>query len=137
MRNASFLIGLCLMLALALNGMAVQRNHADIMQEVSAARRALQASIEGGNSAVAAMEAEKLEGLFREALPIYQGMNLEAAVMIASKAAAAAAEALAAANAENLEAAGTAHGSVQKACGNCHSQFREKAPDGSFRFKAQ
>jgi hypothetical protein len=137
MRNASFLIGLCLMLALALNGMAVQRNHADIMQEVSTARRALQASIEGGNSAVAAMEAEKLEGLFREALPIYQGMNLEAAVMIASKAAAAAAEALAAANADNLEAAGTAHGSVQKACGNCHSQFREKAPDGSFRFKAQ
>lgn len=137
MRNASFLIGLCLILALALNGMAVQRNHADIMQEVSTVRRALQESIEDGNSAVASMEAEKLEGLFREALPIYQRMNLEAAVMIASKAAAAAAEALAAANADNLEAAGTAHGSVQKACGNCHSQFREKAPDGSFRFKAQ
>ena len=48
-----------------------------------------------------------------------------------------AAEAVAAANADNLEAAATAHGSVQKACGNCHSQFREKASDGSFRFKMQ
>jgi hypothetical protein len=137
MRNASFLIGFCLILALALNGMAVQRDHSEIMQAVSTARRALQASIEGGNGAVAAMEAQKLEGLFREALSIYQEMNLEPAVKIASKAAAAAAEAVAAANANNLEAAGTAHGSVQKACGNCHSQFREKAPDGSFRFKSR
>ncbi len=137
MRNASFLIGFCLILAFALTGMAVQREHPEIMQDISTARQALQASIEGGDSAVAAMEAEKLEGLFREALPIYQRMNLEPAVMIASKAAAAAAEAVAAANADNLDAAGTAHGSVQKACGNCHSQFREKAPDGSFRFKTQ
>ena len=137
MRNALLLIGLCLVLALALNGMPVQRDHPAIMQDVSTARRALEASIEDGNRAVAAIEAEKLEGLFREALPIYERMNLELAVMIASKAAAAAAEAVAAANANNLEAAGTAHVSVQKACGNCHSQFREKAPDGSFRFKAQ
>ncbi len=137
MRNASFLIGLCFVLAIALNGRAVQRNHAEIMQEVSTTRRALQESIEGGSTAVAVMEAEKLEGLFREAIPIYESMNLESAVMIASKAAAAAAEAVAAAKAENLEAAGTAHGSVQKACANCHSQFREKAPDGSFRFKTQ
>ena len=137
MQNASLLTGLCLILALAPNGLAVQRDHAEIMQDVSTARRALEASIAGGNSAVAAMEAERLEGLFREAIPIYQELRLQPAVMIARRAAAAAAEAVAAANADNLEAATTAHGSVQKACGNCHSQFREKAPDGSFRFKTQ
>ena len=72
---------------------------------------------------------ERLEGLFREAVPIYQGMRLQAAVMIASKAAAA--------NATNLEAATTAHGIIEKAWGTCHSQFRGKAPDGSFRFKTK
>ncbi len=136
MRQASCLIGLCLILAVTLNAMAFQRDHAEIMRDIASARQALEASIGGSDTARAAMEAEKLEGLFREAIPIYEQMNLEAAVTIASRAAAAAAEALAAANANNLDAAGTAHGSVQKACGNCHSQFREKAPDGSFRFKA-
>ncbi len=137
MRNASFLIGLCFILAMAVSGTALQRDHADIMQDVSAARRALESSIAAGDSGVAAGQAENLEGLFREAIPIYERMNLDPAVMIATKAAAAAAEAVAAANANNLEAAGTAHGSIQKSCANCHSQFREKAPDGSFRFKAQ
>ena len=137
MRNVSFLVALCLVVALVLNGRPVQRDHAEIMQEVSTARQALQAGIEGGNRAIAAMEAERLQALFREAVPIYERMGLEPAVMIASKAAAAAAEAVAAANADNLEAAGTAHSSVQKACGDCHLQFRERAPDGSFRFKTQ
>jgi hypothetical protein len=136
MRKASILIGVCSVLAVALTVMA-QRSHPDIMRDIAGSRRALQESIEGGDGSAAATEAQRLEGLFREAIPIYEQMNLEPAVMIATKAAAAAAEAAAAANANNLEAAGTAHGSVQKACGGCHSQFREKAPDGSFRFKAQ
>ncbi len=46
-----------------------------------------------------------------------------------------AAEAVAAAHADNMDAAATAQGSVEKSCANCHSQFREKGPDGSFRFK--
>ncbi len=137
MRKASFLIGFCMILTVALNVMAFQRDHAQIMRDIGSTRQALESSIEGGDPARVATEAEKLEGLFREAIPIYEQMNLEPAVMIASRAAAAAAEALAAANANNLDAARTAHGSVQKACGNCHSQFREKAPDGSFRFKAR
>ena len=136
MRKASVLIGICLVLVLALNVMA-QRAHPEIMRDIAGARRALQTSIEGGDASAAASEAGRLEGVFREVVPIYERMNLEPAVEIATKAAAAASEAAAAANANNMDAAGTAHGSVQKACSGCHSQFREKAPDGSFRFKAQ
>ena len=137
MRKASILIGLCLVLALALNVMA-QRAYSDIMQDISSTRAALQASIEGADASAAAMEAERLEGFFMEARTILERMNLEPAVMMATKAAAAAAEAAAAANANNMEAAATAHGTVQKSCGGCHSQFREKSPDGqSWQFKAQ
>lgn len=135
MRKASAMIGLCLMLALALNVWAYQRTHPEIMQSVSATRDAITQAIEGGNAATAAESAAELEGLFRELVPIYETMNLAPAIELANKAAATASETAAAAKAGNLEAAATAHGTIGKACNGCHTQFREKAPDGSFRIK--
>lgn len=135
MRKASILIGACLILAVALNVWAYQRSHPEIMQQVAPTRAALQQSIEGGDSAAAAQAAMTLQGLFQEVVPIYERMNLAPAIEIANKAAAAAGEAAKAAKANNMEAAGAAHGMVQKACGGCHMQFREKAADGSYRIK--
>ena len=137
MRKASFLIGTCLILALALNVMAFQqqRSHPEIMQDVRVARPALAEAIEAGNATEVAMQAEKLEGLFNEVGAIYDSMNLAPAKMIADKAAAAAAETAAAAKANNMDAAGTAGGMVGTMCKACHSQFRAKADDGSFRIK--
>jgi soluble cytochrome b562 len=139
MRRASLLIGLCLILALVINvGAAmVQRPHPEIMQGVAATRNSLQENIDGGDAAAAAADATALGGLFREAITIYESRDLEGAITIATKAAAAADEAMAAANAGNLEAAGAATGNLGKACGRCHMQFREKAADGSWQFKAQ
>ncbi len=136
MRKASALIGLCLMLALALNVWAYQRTHPEIMQSVAATRTAVTEAIEAGNAAAAAQSAAELEGLFRELPPIYQTMNLApAAVEMANQAAATAAETAAAAKAGNLEAANTAHGTIGKACAGCHNQFREKGPDDAYRIK--
>ena len=136
MRKASFVIGLCMTLALVLNAMAMQRSHADIMKEIGAARASLQRNIEAGNGAAASTDGEKLEGLFKETVPMYEERNLGPAVEMANKAAAAAAEAATAATAGNMEAATAAHGNVVGGCRGCHSQYREKSPEGGYRFKS-
>ena len=138
MRRASWLIGLCLVLALVINvGAAIQqRTHPEIMQAVAGTNRSLGSSVEAGDAEAIAADAAALGGLFREAIPIYETRDLDGAVMIATKAAAATDEAVAAANAGNLAAAGAAAGNLGKACQRCHMQFREKV-DGAFRFKAQ
>ncbi len=135
MRKASFVIGLCLTLALVLNVMAVQRGHPDIMKEIGATRASLQRNIEAGNGDAAAIDGEKLSGLFKEVVPMYEERNLGPAVEMANKAAAAAAEAGEAAKAGNMDAATAAHGNVVGGCRGCHSQYREKSPDGGYRFK--
>jgi hypothetical protein len=122
-------------MALALNVMAYQRSHPEIMQSVVATRTAVTENIEAGNAAATATSAMELQGLFMELVPIYERMNLAPAIMLAKQAAATAGETAAAAKANNMEAAGTAHGSIGKACGGCHGQFREKADDGSYRIK--
>jgi hypothetical protein len=140
MRRASWLIGLCLGAAVVVNvGAAVrqQRTHPEIMRAVAATNRSLEANVTAASAEGIAGDATTLAGLFREAIPIYESRDLDGAVDLATKAAAAADEAVAAANAGNIEAAGTFAGTAGKACGGCHSQFREKAPDGTYRFKAQ
>jgi len=138
MRRASWLIGLCLVLALVINvGAAIQqRTHPEIMQAVSATNRSLGQNVTANDAEAIAADAGTLAGLFREAIPIYESRQLTGAVTLAGKAAAAADEAVAAANAGNMEAAGAAAGNLGKACGGCHMQFREKLPDGTFRIKA-
>jgi cytochrome c556 len=133
------LIGLCLVFALVINvGAAIQqRTHPEIMQAVSATNTSLRQNVEAANATGIATDAAALAGLFREAIPIYESRQLAGAVTLAGKAAAAADEAVAAANAGNMEAAGSFAGTAGKACGGCHMQFREKAPDGTYRFKAQ
>jgi len=139
MRRASWLVGLCLILALVINvGAAMQqRTHPEIMQAVAATNMSLQGNVQSANAQAIAADAGTLAGLFREAIPIYESRDLDGAIEIANRAAAAADEAVAAANAGNMEAAGAAAGNLGKVCQGCHMQFREKAPDGSFRFKAQ
>ena len=136
MRKASFVIGLCAILALALNVTAMQRSHPDIMKEIGAVRASLQRNIEAGSGAEAAADGAKLEGLFKETVPMYESRNLGPAVEMANEAAAASAEAAEAAKAGNMEAATAAHGNVVGGCRGCHSQYREKSPDGGYRFKS-
>ena len=135
MRKASFVIGLCLMLALVLNVMGMQRGHPDIMKDIGSTRASLMRNIEAGNGEAAAADAMKLEGFFKEVVPMYERMNLEAAIEMANKASADSAAAAKAAADGNMEAATEAHGNIVGACRGCHGQYREKAPDGSYRIK--
>ena len=135
MRKASIVIGLSLILALVLNVMGMQREHPDIMRDIGSTRGSLQRNIEAGNGEAAAADAMKLEGFFKEVVPMYERMNLGPAVEMANKAAADAHSAGEAAKAGNMDAAMEAHGNIVGACRGCHGQYREKAPDGSYRLK--
>jgi len=135
MRKASILIGACLILALALNVMAYQRSHPEIMQAVVQTRTAVTENIEAGDAAATAASAMELQGLFQELVPIYERMNLNPAITLANEAAGIAGATAKAAKANDMEAAGASHGAIGKSCGGCHGQFREKAEDGSFRIK--
>ena len=135
MRKASLLIGVCLMLALALNVWAFQTSHPEIMQSINATRGAVTESIEAGNASDTLAGARQLQGLFESLAPIYERMNLAPAIVFVNKAAAIADETAEAAISGNMDAAGAAHGSIGKTCGGCHGQFRGKAEDGSFMIK--
>ena len=136
MRKASLVIGLCLVLALVLNVMGMQRTHPDIMKDIGSTRGSLQRNIEADAGEAAAADAMKLEGFFKEVVPMYERMsNMESAVEMANKAAADSAAAAEAAKAGDMEAAMEAHGNIVGACRGCHGQYREKAPDGSYRIK--
>lgn len=138
MRRVSWVIGLCLVLALVINvGAAIQeqRTHPEIMQDVGPTRDAMNEKLGAGDREGAAADATRLAGLYREVIPIYEELELEGAIERANQAAAAADEAAAALNAGNVEAATQFAGTASKACGGCHMQFREKTPDGSFRIK--
>ena len=136
MRKASSVIGLCLVLALVLNVMGMQREHPDIMKDIGRTRGSLNRNIEAGSGDAAAADAMKLEGFFKELVPMYEAMsNMEPAIEIANKAAAASAAAAEAAKAGNMEAAMEAHGNIRGTCGDCHRQYREKTAEGSYRIK--
>ena len=86
MRKASFVIGLCVILALVLNVMGMQRMHPDIMKDIGSTRGSLQRNIEAGNGEAAATDAMKLEGFFKEIVPLYEEMsNMESAIEMATK----------------------------------------------------
>ncbi len=136
MRKASIVIGLCLILAMVLNVMAIQRMHPDIMRDIGSTRGSLQRNIEASDGDAAAMDAVKLEGFFKEIVPMYERMgNMDSAILMATKAALASADAALAAMAGDMDKAMAAHGNIVGACRGCHGQYREKAPDGSYRIK--
>ena len=125
MRRSSVVIGLCFMLALVLNVLAAQRGHPDVMQDVRGTVGSLNTNLEEGNGSGIAADASKMEGLFKELLPIYEQMGY-GPVEQATAAAAAAAATAEAAGANNIDAAREAAGGVTGACRGCHMQFREK-----------
>ena len=135
MRKVSVLIGMCLMLALVLNVLAAQRRHPDVMQDVRATVGSLNGNLESGNGSGIAADAGKMEGFFKELVPMYERAGVDGPIELANAAAAAAATTAEAAGANNIDAAREAAGGVTGSCRGCHSQFREKGPDGSFRLK--
>ena len=135
MRRTSILIGICVIAAMAITLYAQNRDIQPVMKDVQPAFISLGKNLQGNMAADAAKDAEKLQGLFKETAAFMKAQKAEKGVTWANEAATTAGEIAKAAKANDMTAAGTARGNLQKACATCHGTFREGAP-GSYKFKA-
>ncbi len=79
--------------------------------------------------------AETLGGVYEEMIGYWRQRNLTDAVKWSEQGKAAAVELAAAAFSGDTQRAGEAMKTIGNTCQACHSAYREKLPDGSYRFK--
>ncbi len=138
MRRVSVLIGFCMLAALAITIWAQQAPPTDlspIMKEVGPTTNKLRMDLMSGNAADVAADAEKLQGLFRQAGGFFKAQKAQDAMDWAKANVQSAGEIMKAAKANNLDAAKAPAGELQKSCKNCHDVHREQLPDKTFKFK--
>lgn len=138
MRRTSVLIGICMIAAMMITLYAQQRDGDAIMKDVGqvGGKGTLSQAVAAGNAADVAKEADKLQGLFREMAGWLKAQKATQGVDMANSAAGAAGEVAKAAKANDMATAKAKAGELGKACKACHDVYREKAPDGSMKFKA-
>jgi cytochrome c556 len=138
MRRVSVLIGICMLAALAITIWAQQAPPTDlspIMKDVGATQNKLRMDLMSGNAADVAADAEKLQGLFRQAGGFFKAQKAQDAADWAKANVQSAGEVMKAAKSNNLDAAKAPAGEIQKSCKNCHDVHREQLPDKTFKFK--
>ena len=138
MRNVSVLIGICMLAALAITTSAQQAPPTDlspVMKEVGPTANKLRMDLMSGVAADVAADAEKLQGLFRQAAGFFKAQKAQDAVDFAKANVQRAGDIMKAAKEDNLDAAKAPAGELQKSCKNCHDIHREQLPDKTFRFK--
>jgi cytochrome c556 len=139
MRKVSVLIGICMLAALAITIWAQQAPPTDlspIMKEVAPTVAKLRMDMMSGNAADVAADAEKLQGLFRQAAGFFKAQKVQDSVDFAKANVQRAGEIMKAAKENNLDAAKAPVGELGKSCKNCHDVHREG--DGKanpFKFK--
>jgi cytochrome c556 len=107
------------------------------MKTVNATMGSLRNNIQGKAGDAAAKDAATLAEVFKKSEEFWKGRQKDDAVEWSKKAAAAAAEVEAAAKANDFEKAGTSLRAVLGNCAGCHGAYREKTPEGGYRFKQQ
>src|SRR5436190_24038884 len=128
MRKISILIGICLLAALAITIWAQQAPPTDlspIMKDVAATQNKMRMDLMSGNANDVAADAEKLQGLFRQAAGFFKAQKAQDAVDFAKANVASAGEVAKAAKSNSLDAAKAPAGEIQKSCKNCHDVHRE------------
>ena len=138
MRRVSVLIGICMLAALAITIWAQQAPPTDlspVMKDVGATQNKLRMDLMSGNAADVAADAEKLQGLFRQAGGFFKAQKAQDAADWAKANVQSAGEIMKAAKDNNLDAAKAPAGEIQKSCKNCHDVHREQLPDKTFKFK--
>jgi hypothetical protein len=139
MRKVSVLIGICMLAALAITIWAQQAPVTDlspVMKDVAATQAKLRMDLMSGNAADVAADAEKLQGLFRQAAGFFKAQKAQDSVDWAKANVQSAGAVMKAAKENNLDAAKAPAGDLQKSCKNCHDVHREG--DGKanpFKFK--
>ncbi len=138
MRKVSVLIGICMLAALAITIWAQQAPPTDlspIMKEVGPTTAKLRMDLMSGNAADVAADAEKLQGLFRQAAGFFKAQKAQESLDWAKANVQTAGAIMKAAKDNNLDAAKAPAGELQKSCKNCHDAHREQLPDKTFKFK--
>ena len=138
MRKVSLLIGICMLAALAITIWAQQASPTDlspVMKDVAATQNKLRMDLMSGNAGDVAADAEKLQGLFRQAAGFFKAQKAQDSVDWAKANVQSAGAVMKAAKANDLDAAKAPAGEIQKSCKNCHDVHREQLPDKTFKFK--
>ena len=105
------------------------------MKTVNATMGTLRTNLQGKAATESAADAAKLAEIFKKSEQFWQTRKKDDAVDWSKKAAAAALEIEAAAKANDFDKAGAAMRSLFGNCAGCHTAYRERGPDGSYRFK--
>jgi hypothetical protein len=137
MRKVSVVIGLCAIVAVALNltAQAPRTELKPIMLDIQAGNTALGAAITANNASDAAIQAAKLEAHFTEASAIFTKEGVPNATKMAKEIADAAGDFAKAARAGDMSGAGKAKTAIAK-CKGCHDLHREgPLPDKSYKLK--
>lgn len=106
-----------------------------LMKDLQSTFTALKASLDDNRADAAAMNAAKLETLFKEVEDFWVPFKTRDALEFAKGAQISAAEVAAALRAGNAGKAQTAYGSIGKFCKGCHDSHRELMPDKTYRIK--
>ena len=128
MRRISVLIGICMLAALAITIWAQQAPPTDlspIMKDVAATQNKMRMDLMSGGASDVAADAEKLQGLFRQAAGFFKAQKAQDALDWAKANVASAGEVAKAAKGNSLDAAKAPAGEIQKSCKNCHDVHRE------------
>jgi hypothetical protein len=135
MRKVSVVIGLCAIVAVALNltAQAPRTELPPIMKDSSAGNQALNAAIKAGNASDVAIQAAKMEAHFTEAAAIFTKEGVDNASKMAKEIADAAGEFAKAARAGTVPEAAKVTAAINK-CNGCHMQHREKVGE-TYRLK--
>ena len=136
MRKGSILIGICMLTALAITIWAqAPTDLSPIMKDVAATQNKMRMDLMSGSASDVAADAEKLQGLFRQAAGFFKAQKAQDSVDFAKANVQKAGEIMKAAKDNNLDAAKAPAGELQKSCKNCHDVHREQLPDKTFKFK--
>lgn len=106
------------------------------MKTVGATMGSLRTNIQGKVADGTAKDAATLVDVFKKSEAFWKGRKKDDAVEWSKNAATAASEIEAAAKANDFDKAGNSARALFGNCAGCHNAYREKAPDGSYHFKA-
>jgi cytochrome c556 len=119
----------------ALSQSAEEQEYEKWMKTVNATMGSLRNNLQGKASEAAAKDAATLVEVFKKSEAFWKGRKKDDAVEWSQKAAAAAGEIETAAKASDFDKAGTSARAMFATCQGCHAAYREKIPEGGYRFK--
>ena len=106
-----------------------------VMKEVGPTAGALRKAIEGQNAELAKTNSTKIVQLFTDTHAFWTSRNVKEAAGIANDAVTHAKAVDAAIDAKDFAKAAEHAKAMQGTCAACHKQYRDKAPDGTWRIK--